>query len=299
MARAGGAIAPLLNEALKAVVVDRLRRGPGPAARHALAATPAGPPPTRWSLRALRATFPWWEALTLSGVWRALRRLGLGLRAAAVQRYGPAPDYLAKEARLLACLQAAAAAPDEVAALFVDEMGYARWPEPGADWGPVAPAPRPVAGRAGSKQRLWRVIGALNAVTGQVDVADNYVLGREQVSAFSRHPAQRYAHARRVYLIQDNWSIHAHPDVLATLETLPRIEPVWLPTYAPWLNPIEKLWRWLKGDVLKQHRLAADWAGLRQRVQAFLAQFATGSDALLRYVGLLGHGKLAQACHAT
>ena len=29
----------------------------------------------------------------------------------------------------------------------------------------------------------------------------------------------------------------------------PRIEPVWLPTYAPWLNPIEKLWRWLRQEV--------------------------------------------------
>jgi hypothetical protein len=66
-----------------------------------------------------------------------------------------------------------------------------------------------------------------------------------------------------------------------------------------WRNPIEKLWRWLKGDVLTQHRLAAAWAALRQRVQAFLAQFAAGSDALLRYVGRLGDGKLAQACHAT
>ena len=94
-----------------------------------------------------------------------------------------------------------------------------------------------------------------------------------------------------MYVIQDNWSIHSHPDVLATLETLPRLEPVWLPTYAPWLNPIEKLWRWLK-----QHRLAADWPALRQRVTAFLAQFAAGSDALLQYVGLLGDGKLAQAC---
>jgi hypothetical protein len=47
--------------------VDRVRRGPGPAAREALAAAPAGPPPSRWSLRALRATFPWWEALTLGG----------------------------------------------------------------------------------------------------------------------------------------------------------------------------------------------------------------------------------------
>jgi transposase len=280
-------------------VVERLRQGPGPEARRAVAAAPAGPPPSRWTLRGIRATFAGWDGLTLGGVWRALRRLGLGLRSAAVQQYSPDPNYSVKEAHLLAVLREAAAAPDEVVALFLDEMGYARWPEPAPDWGPVAPAPRPVAARAGSKQGLWRVIGALNALTGQVDHRDNYIVGREQICAFYRHLDATYAAARRVYLIQDNWSIHAHPDVLATLATLPRLEPVWLPTYAPWLNPIEKLWRWLKGDVLKQHRLAADWPALRRRVTAFLDQFAAGSAALLRYVGLLGDGKLAQACHPT
>ena len=84
--------------------------------------------------------------------------------------------------------------------------------------------------------------------------------------------------------------------MLATLAELPRLEAVFLPTYAPWLNAIEKLWRWLKGAVLKQHRLAADWRALRHRVGAFLDQFATGTEAVLRYVGLLGDGKLAQAC---
>jgi transposase len=277
-------------------VVERLRQGPGPEAPRAGAAAPAGPPPSRWTLRGIRATFSGWEGLTLGGVWRALRRLGLGLRSAAVQQHSPDPAYLAKEAHLLACLRAAAAMPDEVVALFLDEMGYTRWPVPAADWGPAAPAPRPVAERARSKQQLWRVIGALNAVTGQVDYAENYIIGRERVSAFYRHLDRRYAQARRIYLIQDNWSIHAHPDVLATVAALPRLQPVWLPTYAPWLNPIEKLWRWLKGDVLKQHRLAADWLALRRRVAAFLDQFAAGSPALLRYVGLLGDGKLAQAC---
>jgi hypothetical protein len=43
------------------------------------------------------------------------------------------------------------------------------------------------------------------------------------------------------------------------------------------------------------HRLAADWKELRRRVNAFLEQFAIGSTQLLRYVGLLGDGKLAQA----
>lgn len=53
--------------------------------------------------------------------------------------------------------------------------------------------------------------------------------------------------------------------------------------------------RWLRQDQLYVHRLAHDWKMLRQRVNAFLDQFAGGSHALLRYVGLAGEGKLAQA----
>ncbi len=42
------------------------------------------------------------------------------------------------------------------------------------------------------------------------------------------------------------------------------------------------------------HRLAGDWEALRQRVNAFLDQFASGSQELLHYVGLRGDGKLAR-----
>ena len=83
--------------------------------------------------------------------------------------------------------------------------------------------------------------------------------------------------------------------MVAALSKLPRIVPVWLPTYAPWLNPIEKLWRWLRQDQLYLHRLASDWETLRRRVNAFPDQFAAGSPALLQYVGLVGDGKLASA----
>ena len=59
-----------------------------------------------------------------------------------------------------------------------------------------------------------------------------------------------------------------------------------LPTYAPWLNPIEKLWRKLKQEFLYMHRYAADSPeDLQQRVLDFL-QWSTGSTDLLRYVGL-------------
>jgi len=98
---------------------------------------------------------------------------------------------------------------------------------------------------------------------------------------------------------QDNWSIHQHRDVLTALSRWPRIEPIWLPTYAPWLNPTHKLWRLKRQDVLKLHRLAGDWPALRQQVRSFLDPFASGSHAVLRYVGLLGEGKLAQAIYGS
>jgi hypothetical protein len=278
-------------------LADRLRQAPGEEARRESAPTPNGPPPSRWTLRGIRATFDWLGEYTLGGVWRLLDRCGLGLRTARVEQFSPDPEYDRKVRRLGRCLRAVAADPKRVVAVFVDEMGYARWPDPGPDWAPRPPVAPPRAERFDSPNRLWRVIGALNACTGRVDTIDGYIVGRAKVLAMYRRLDQVYPKAERIYVIQDNWSIHTHEDVLGGLARWPRITPVWLPTYAPWLNPIEKLWRWLRQTVLTRHRLAGDWEQLRGRVNGFFAQFANGSDALLRYVGLLGDGKLARWLH--
>lgn len=115
-------------------------------------------------------------------------------------------------------------------------------------------------------------------------------------------------------MIQDNWPIHLHADVLAALEPqespyLGQVPKNWpaipslkaqrrwrdwnlpiqlipLPTYASWLNPIEKLWRWMRQEIIHHHRLAHDLAGFRQEIDHFLGKFAVPSPDLLRYVGL-------------
>jgi transposase len=279
-------------------LIERLQHAPGEEARQELAPTPDGPAPNRWTLRGVRATFPWLKHYTLSGVWRLLHRHGLHIRAAQVRQHSPDPDYLAKLEHLLACLRDAAAHPDEVVLVFLDEMGYYRWAKEGRTWSQSAPAPAPLADRDGPNNKQWRVIGALNALSGRVEYLDAYIIGREKVIRFYHQLVAAYPDARQLYVVQDNWSIHTHPEVQAALATLPQIEPVWLPTYAPWLNPIEKLWRWLREQVLTLHRLAGDWDRLRERVNAFLDQFAAESHALLQYVGLSGEGKLAQALNA-
>ena len=65
------------------------------------------------------------------------------------------------------------------------------------------------------------------------------------------------------------------------------IQLVFVPTYAPWTNPIEKLWRWLRQDILHLHRFSDRWNDLKQRVLDFMAQFEQDSTQLLHYVGLL------------
>lgn len=279
-------------------LLAQLRHGPGEEARQAVAVTPTTPVPSRWTLRTIRATFSWLQDYGLSGVWRLLRRSKLKLRSAQVQHYSPDPEYAVKEAELLHCLGRTAQAPNKRVVLFLDEMGYTRWPQPAPAWGPAAPLPPPTTPPAGTNTQ-WRMVGALNAVTGQVDYLDEYIVGRKQLITFYGRLAQRYADMEYIYVVQDNWSIHRHADVLLALQQWPQIVPVWLPTYAPWLNPIEKLWRWLRQDVLKMHRHAHDWPAVRHQVRSFLDQFRHGSHDVLRYVGLQGEGKLAQALRYT
>jgi hypothetical protein len=275
-------------------VVEVLHQGPQAEARNPAAVRTRADPPSRWTLAGIGRSIRELGGYGVSGIWRVLQRLDLGLRTATVQQYSPDPEYQQKLQRVEECLRETAADPAQIQSLFLDQMGFTRWPEPAPDWGPLAPAEAPVAERQKSPQRLWRIVGALNAHSGRVDYLDGYIVGREKMIQFYGQLAQKYRQARKVYLIQDNWSIHRHPEVLTALAAYPQLQPVWLPTYAPWTNPIEKLWRLARQEVLLLHRLAGNWEGLLARVHGFFGRFAAGSRYLLGYVGLLGEGRYAR-----
>ncbi|MFN8441632.1 MAG: IS630 family transposase [Caldilineaceae bacterium] len=256
-------------------LVNLLRQGPESTKQSTKAEEPVTPSPagvvqSRWQLTSIRQAVPWLQNYSLSGVWYLLRRYGLKLRTASVQQYSPDPEYRSKVEQMLTCLRQTAQAPARTVFLFMDQMGYYRWPEPGEVWSEGAPAQAPQTDRQNSKQEQWRLIGVLNALTGQVNYLDGYIVGRAKVIAMYEQIATTYAWADRIFVAQDNWSIHKHEDVTTALAKLPTIQPVWLPTYSPWLNPIEKLWRWLRHDILTAHRLASDWPLLRKHVNGFL-----------------------------
>lgn len=256
------------------------------------------PSAARWSLARIRASFEPLRRCSLAAISKLLRAYGVRERQGRAQYYSPDPDYLRKEACLLEALGQVAAHPGSQVALFLDEMSHTRWPDPSSHWCPEAPVPRPLAQRKESRYQRYRVVGALDAMTGRVCYLHDSRISREVFSRFLRQLDQAYPQAETIYLVWDNWPVHHSEIVKQALASLPRMRVVPLPTYAPWLNPIEKLWRNFRQEIDYLHDWAHDWGLLRKRVRQFFDQFADGSRELLTYVGLRGQGKLAQALRA-
>ena len=174
--------------------------------------------------------------------------------------------------------------PERVVLLFADELTYYRRPSKAPAYyrrGKGQPLARDVPG-ANTKTRI---IAVMDSTTGRVIYMQRSRIGKKALIDFWTQVRAAYPQAEEIYIVEDNWPPHKLPDVLAAMDDQ-GLTPLFLPTYASWLNPIEKLWRWLKQDVLHLHRLAHALNTLRQQVREFLDQFAEGSEALLRYVGL-------------
>ena len=246
--------------------------------------------------------------LSLPGIWSLLRRLDIHWVRGRDHLHSPDEHYQVKLQWVQMLQTLAQSRPEQHVLLWQDELTYYRQPSLGQAYA-WAGHEQPLAERSYRANTPVRVVAALDNCTGAVYYRQ---AARISVPILIDFYAQLCTHypGRQLWLVQDNWPVHCHPRVLAALERqetpfswhLPRswrglpaltpssqplpIQLVMLPTYAPWSNPIEKLRRWLKQDIIHLHRWADDLNTLRYQVALFLDQFAPGSTSLLRYVGL-------------
>ena len=266
---------------------------------------------SRWTLDAIAQTCDWLRVSTAGGLWRVLDRLGIRYKRARSYVHSPDAAYDAKLSVLQLCLLRAWYQPESYVSLYQDEFTYYRQPSLARAY-EIQGHRQPLAYRSYKSDTQFRVVAALNAISGQVTYRQSSKIDLRQLSDFYAAVRADYPTAKEIYVAQDNWPVHFHPDVLARLQPQaffpqpPKLPPNWpkqpgpkavrdqlpirlllLPTYASWLNPIEKLWRWLQQDVLHLHRLSDDWQALKLAVANFLDGLTDGSLELLRYVGLL------------
>lgn len=92
-------------------------------------------------------------------------------------------------------------------------------------------------------------IGAVNYHTGDTFVIFKKRKRRKEIAEFLKQLIHKHPD-ETVYLVWDN--VYTHKD--KEIEEIVRAEAgkivlLYLPTYSPWLNPIEMLWRYFRREV--------------------------------------------------
>jgi hypothetical protein len=240
---------------------------------------------SRWDIGLIQQTISWLGKLTKAGAWSALKRLGFSKKQALGIIRSPDPFFQLKLRSITQAFMRALQYPEQAAILFQDEMSYELKATTRDAWGVTGRA-QPRVTHAPKANPLTRIGGAMDGITGKLIYHQTTKFGVEAMQQLYRDIRANYTQ-KTIFVVQDNWhNVHNHPAVLKTCAEL-GIIPLFLPTYASWLNPIEKLWRWLRADILHNHNWAGDLAAVRAAVTAFLNQFQQASDDLLHYCGLL------------
>lgn len=269
---------------------------------------------TRWTLEAILSACDWLRVNSPASLHPLLERLGISWKRGRDHVHSPDPMYQEKLSYIGDILYQVKESHPELVLLYLDELTYYRQPSLGYSY-EQSGHPQPLAERSLLSDTYTRIVGTLDAVSGQVLYSQNQKVGIVELRQLYIDIANAYPDSEKIYVVQDNWPNHFHPDVLVALAkqelNMPRtafmkwgeepsqrakqeyghlnlpIQIVPLPTYASWTNPIEKLWRYLKQTVLHLHRYADKFSELNDKVRQFLDRFAEGSQELLRYVGLL------------
>ena len=206
-------------------------------------------------------------------VRRWLARLRYGYRRARPTTLRRDP----KKAERLVAIEAALAETDPHTEVFyVDEADVDLNPRIGSSWmrrGEQTTVPTP-----GQNHKHY-IAGALHAHTGRVVWVEHHrktsVLFLKLLELLRR----QYRRARRIVLILDNYIIHKSRVVEHWLERNPKFQLLFQPTYCPWVNVIERLWKAMHDTVTRNHRCRSMYE-LCQSVARFLevAQPFPGND---------------------
>jgi putative transposase len=198
---------------------------------------------TRWSCATLALTLQAKRGMTVSAetMRRWLHELGWVWKRAKLVARDDDPLRIGRLARIRYVFQQLK--PWEIM-VFADELDIHLLPKVGCAWMPKGTQLKVMT--PGQNQKHY-LAGALELTTGTL----HHCLGPRKTNALfrdlltvldARYPAERYT---RLYVVVDNYKIHKAKAVEDWLAAHPRFALLFLPTYCPRANPIERAF----GDV--------------------------------------------------
>ncbi|EEF2249740.1 IS630 family transposase [Salmonella enterica subsp. enterica serovar Infantis] len=218
---------------------------------------------SRWSTELLALVINRLFDVTLhrSTLHRYLRQADMVWRRAAPTLKIKDPHY---EEKRLVIEQALAQEQTAHPVFYQDEVDIDLNPKIGADWMPKGQQKR--IATPGQNQKHY-LAGSLYSGTGRV----HYVSGSSKSSdlfiSLLETLRRTYRRAKTITLVADNYIIHKSRKVERWLEENPKFRLLFLPTYSPWLNPIERLWLPLHETITRNHQCWYMWQLLKQVAQ--------------------------------
>jgi putative transposase len=198
---------------------------------------------TRWSCESLAATLNVKHGLEVSAetLRRWLHEMGWVWKRAQLVAKDRDPNRISRLARIR--FHDERLSKREVLVL-ADELDIHLLPKVGPQWIPKGTRHEVMTPGQNEKHYL---AGALNPLTGQLHTClgprKNHGLFRQLLTVLAQ--TYRAPWTKRIYVVVDNYCIHKAKAVGKWLEAHPRFELLWLPTYCPQANPIERAF----GDV--------------------------------------------------
>jgi transposase len=128
-------------------------------------------------------------------------------------------------------------------------------------------------------------LGAVNWFTGETVVITRRHKRRREVADLLEALLDKHRH-ETVYVAWDNANTHEDDEVEAVLRgAAGRLVLLYLPTYSPWLNPIEMLWRQFRREVT-HCELFANIEALIEATKAFFDGYNKTPDGVRSIIGV-------------
>jgi transposase len=207
---------------------------------------------TRWSCATLAAQMQVQRGVAVSAATlrRWLHKMGWVWKRAKLVARDDDPERVNKLARIRFCLETLAR---RAALVFADELDIHLLPKVGYQWMPKGEMVEVVT--PGQNQKRY-LAAALDHLTGRVI---SCIGERKRAGLFlellkaldAAYPAKAYS---RLYVVVDNFGIHKAKAVAEWLAMHPRIKLLFLPTYCPKANPIERVFWEVHDKCTRNHR---------------------------------------------
>jgi len=115
--------------------------------------------------------------------------------------------------------------------------------------------------------------GVVDVITHKVLVQEDDMLNAEATISFLRKLEDAYPTKSKIHLFSDNARYYRNKSLTEYLKTS-RIRLHFLPPYSPNLNPIERLWKWMKECVL-YNTYYEDFEDFKSAIFGFFATLST------------------------